>query len=361
MYSKVYKEPFFKEDMNEKEKVLADFIAYKKTSVNTATGIRVYLANVKRFIHFSNKPLSKYLEADLVNFVNAESQRYGIRTVNQIKVMVKNFIHWYYTDFSARFRNLSQICRPQLSEKAYKPEQMLSKQDIAKLVQGETDPRYKAFWLVLFYGGFRPGEVCKLEWSQIRFDKEGAIISVFVKKNHKTFYKFIPEDVCFYLRKIQNNNSKYVFPSRRLEGDVPIRMIGVHLKLSLLSQKVLGRRVNPYILRHSIATILYSDKTKTPEEVAQQMGHSKAMRDTYLNLSPEQIMANARRIWIKTEDMPEEKKHELEQKIKELEDYNFKVQEENRLTQNFMAALYNEIIALSPEKKKALASKIKFP
>ncbi len=308
-----------------KTKILEDYISYKRTTVNYEPKIKLIIYFVKPFIELSNKPLGKYEEKELINYLHLMDKKYSIGSMNQIKPTIKEFIKWHYIDHPARFRNLDKLCRTQKKEKTYSPEQMLSKEDIEKLVQGENETRWKAYWLLLFYGGFRPGEVCKLKWEDIVFDKEGAFINVYVKKNGNSFVKYIPEDVCFYIRKIQNNNSEYLFPTKRTNkhgvpvGDSPMTVSGVWQRLTRISKEVLGKHVNPYILRHSIATILYNQEGVKEEDAAQQMGHSIDMKKTYNNLSREKIKERMKKIYINPEDLPEEKKPEVLKRLEEVE------------------------------------------
>ena len=171
-----------------------------------------------------------------------------------------------------------------------------------------------------------------LEWDKISFVQEGAYITISVKKNNKKFEKFIPEEVCFYLKKQQNNNSKYVFPTARKHkhkipvGDMPLTRSGIYQHLRDISPKVFGRHINPYVLRHSIATILYNRDDLKDSDVAQQLSHSESMKETYSHLSTDKIRERMKKIWIVPEDLPPEKKLELKQEIERMkkEIYNLK-------------------------------------
>jgi len=170
--------------------------------------------------------------------------------------------------------------------------------------------------LVLFYGGCRPIEVTNLKWKDIDFDTDGAYIKIFSKKNNKEFTKFVPDNVSFYLKNIMQNNSEYVFPSIS-DKNKPMSHKTSYFRITRLTQKVLGKRINPYILRHSIASILYNKKGLDKDNVAVQMGHSKSMEEKYNHKTLKQLRDRARSNWIETEDLPPEKKHELELKIEE--------------------------------------------
>lgn len=309
----------------EKNEVLSRYLAYKRTSVNCKSKMDNYRYFESLFLSNSNKELKEYGDQELIDFINfLKNKGYSTGTINEIKWMVKSFICWYYDDFPKRFRNMDRILSQQKKNKTYSPDQMLTKKDIEKLVQEEKETRWKAFFLIYFYGGFRPIEVCKLEWKNITYDIDGCYIKVYSNKNHKEFQKFIPEEVSFYLKKLQNNNSKYVFPTKRTNlhgipvGDNPMTTSGVYQHLIPLAKRVLNKHVNPYILRHSIATILYNRDDLKDDDVAQQLGHSKAMKETYNNLSLDKIRQRMKKIWIKPEDLPEKKKHELEKQIDDL-------------------------------------------
>lgn len=327
---------------SEKEKALLDYLEYKKTSVNAKSKMENYRYFISIFLSQLKKDLKDCDEAEIINVVNFLSKKYSVGTTNEVKWMLKSFICWYYEDYSKRFRNLDRILKLQRTEKTYSPEQMLSKEDIEKLVQEEPELRWKAFFLLYFYGGFRPGEVCILKWKDITFTDEGCYVKIISNKNHREFQKYIPEDVSFYLKKLKERsfNSEYIFPTKRKHwnttkknlkrisvGDKPQTRSGVYQHLLPLAKRVLNKHINPYILRHSIATILYNRDDLKDDDVAQQMGHSKAMKETYNNLSIDKIRARMKKIWIKTELTPE-KKHELEAKVEMLKEHLYNVQSE---------------------------------
>lgn len=296
------------------ERVLRDYLLYKRTTVNSSNKLKDIERYIKAFIDSGKKDLDKFDEKDLIDFINYISKKYSIRALNDIKVFVKNFIKWKFLDYSIRFRNLDKICRSSKAPQAYQPEDMISKEELEKLVQAEHDLKWKTYFLLLFYGGFRPSEVCSLTWKAISFESDGCFIKIYSEKNKQYFDKFIPENVAFYLKKLQSNNSEWVFPSifKNERANQPMKEKAAYHRLKHLSEIVLKRRISPYVIRHSIATILYNRDDIKDEDAAKQLGHTKNMRSTYDNLSKDKIREKLKKIWIKAEELPPEKKAEFD-------------------------------------------------
>lgn len=292
-------------------KILKDYINYKKVTVKSTEKLN----NYKRYVKDTKT------ENELIKYINS-LQDFSINTINDIKALQKNFIKWRYRDWSSKFPNLDRICRTQKAPSPQSAEDMLSLNDVEKLINGEKDLMWKCYWLVFFYGGCRPSEACKLTWNNVFFEPKGTIIKIFSKKNNKTFYKSIPDNVTPYLKEWRKlNESDFVFPSPLFEGKHIVNK-SVYHRLKNLSKRVLGKHIYPYTLRRSIATIKYTEDGAVEDDIAQQMGHTKSMKHVYVKLNGEQIKDRARKIWKKTKKLtPEEQDRlvELEKRNEELE------------------------------------------
>ena len=308
-----------------KDTILKEHLEFKKTSVHNINKLQDIERNLKRFIHSSKKPLNKFKEDDLNYFINSLS--FQTRTMNDVKAYIKVFIKWHYPDWSLRFRNLDKICKQQKPQRAYEPEQMLKYKDIEKIVQNENDLMWKVYWLTLFFGGFRISEACRLLWNQILFEPKGVIIKLHATKTNKDFYKSLPEEAEQLLKELKkNSNSEFIFPSPTKGGECINRHL-VWERLQRLSKKALGKSIPAQIFRHSIATILYSDDRLKDDDVAQQMGHTKDMRETYKNMSIDKIKEKAKGLLIKTKDMTPTEREELKKMIEEQNKRIFELEE----------------------------------
>lgn len=301
-----------------KADILRDYIEYKKTNINSERRLIDIERYIRKFINFKRKPLNKYEENDLIKFINNMKDKFTTNSINTYKALLKNFIKWYYEDYPKRFRNLEKLCRTQKAEKSYSPEEMLKEEDIKKLVSGEKELMWKIYWLVYFYGGFRPSEVCVLKWKDFSFEDDITIIKVHINKTKKTFYKSLPNDVTQLLKQWRElNQNEYVFPSPFNQAK-PIGRKTPYFRVVNLSQRVLGRKIKLYSIRHSFGTKFYNDDSLKEDNVANQMGHHKSMKETYLNLNEEQLKANAKKIYAKPKELSPEKRHKLEQDFENL-------------------------------------------
>lgn len=106
--------------------------------------------------------------------------------------------------------------------------------------------------------------------------------------------------------------SEYVFPSPT-DKNKPVGKQNINLKVSYLSKKVLGRKIHSYVIRHSRANEVYQN---VPEKIgAKFMGHSAKMGDFYTHLSSKNIKEAMLKSVYNLEELPPEKKTELEKKM----------------------------------------------
>lgn len=298
-----------------KEKILDEYIQFRRLR-HPSPGVKDIENHIKKFMEFSNKPLKDYDEKILLDYLTKIRPMYKTNMLNSIKSSyLKNFIKWYFADYSSRFRHLDQLCKTEKAEDAYTPEDVISEEEFKKMIKEEPSHFWKAYFMTLFYGGCRPIEVSSLKWEKVEFEKEGgAYITIYSKKNKRQFIKYVPEDVAYYLKELQSNKSEWVFYLPR-EGQA-VSVKGAYWKIKEMSNKSLGKKIDLYTLRHSVATIIYNKTKIKDDDLAKQMGHTKSMKGKYLHNNKEKIKEIAKSIYMEPEDLPPEKKHELEEEIK---------------------------------------------
>ena len=300
-----------------KNKVLKEYLVFRSLRNKTPGGLRDIEFHINKFLTHIKTPIEQFDETILTKYVQKVNEKYKTNMANNIKASyLKNFIKWYFEDWSSRCRNLNVICQTQKSEPTYSSEDMLSEEDVKKLIKDEESVFWKAYFLTLFYGGCRPIEVINLKWSDVEFSKEGAYLTIFSKKNKRSFLKFIPEEVSFYLKKLDNQNSEYIFINPKTKKLITTK--GAFWKIGQMSIKSLGKKINLYTLRHSIATIIYNKENIKDDDLAEQMGHTKSMKTTYVHNDRSKLKEKAKRIYFNPVELPPEKKHQLELEIETL-------------------------------------------
>jgi len=304
--------------MSPKDKIIKDYMTFRAIECKNKDALTNYERYIRAFLEEANNNLTNLTETYLTNYVNKISNRFSQKSLNNIKPLFKNFIKWRFPDYSIKFRNLDKICKTKRAKSSYSPSQMLKEKEVKKIVETENDLFWKVFWLVFFYGGFRGIDTVRLKWKNFTFEKDGTIIiKAYIGKNQKTFYKSLPKEVTPIVKKWKGvNPSEYVFPSTK--GDYPIHPKTPNTRLTRISKKALGRAINPYLLRHSLATIKYNEDGQEDDITANQLGHSKSMKETYLHLDESKLIKRAKRVWTDKNEMPRAKKHKLEIEVEEL-------------------------------------------
>jgi integrase len=240
---------------------------------------------------------------------------------HDIKSHIKRFIKYVFKDWSERFNSLKDIKNNSvgMNHKKINSKTLLTKGEIEAVMNREKNLDFKTFFICLYETGMRPSELRTIKWGNIKFnvDDDLSELDVFMSKNKKHKVVFIKQGT-FYLKKLQQNSkSDYVFPSRE-NKDLPIGDSTATRWINLMGKHI-KKNIYPYLLRHSRAQELYQlvDEGKLSERVVQRtLGHSKSMRDIYSELDNKTLKEAITKTIYQIEELPPEKKHEFEEKIK---------------------------------------------
>lgn len=313
------------ESLSKKEKqIIDDYVKYvsitsssqKRLENNRRTLIHFRFMVEKDFDKVNLQDLRDYLALMKASTITNASQ-------NEYKATIKRFLRWKFKDWSERFQELQDIkLHMKMNEEKINAGTLLKKEDVEALVKHEKSTYWKAFFLTLYESGARPKEIRTLTWDKINFnvDREISEIHIFATKTHKARTVYV-EQATFYLKTLKEQredpSNPLVFPSVK-DKTKPLSKDHVSHWLTRLSKRVLGRNVTPYMLRHTRATELYTN-SNIPDKVAQKfMGHNKSMSDIYTHLSSKDVKEAMGKTVYKFEDLPEEKKHQLEKDVADL-------------------------------------------
>lgn len=297
--------------MNGNQKAIELFLD-SKIGISPATRYH-YKARLDIFTAWLDKKkisIEKFNQDNLIAFLTHETKSYKPKSMNHLKAVMVAFIKFNYSkDFYSRFPNLANICKSQKVMPTYSASQMLSVEEVQKLIQRENNPFWKTIFAMQFYGGCRPCEIRFLKWKDVTIAEDGVYFKIYSAKNNQNFEKFVPIEFSNYIKELQNNSKgEYVFSKN---NNQPIGKSVYNKHLSRLGKKVFpDKSITPYLLRHSAATILYgkADKGEISDDVAaRQMGHSVSMKKVYAHFDIQTLRERAKSIYIKPDYSPEKK------------------------------------------------------
>jgi site-specific recombinase XerD len=160
---------------NTTKKLLLEFSDYCIAEGLAPPTIVKHLFCLKNVAKWANKNLDKTNKKDMVRIVGAlEKSHYSCEVKHAIKVSIKKFYKWldggeYYPE-KVRWIKSSQKIRKRL------PKELLSLEEVEKLIAAADHIRDKALVSALYESGFRIGELLSLTLNNIEFDEYGAKI-----------------------------------------------------------------------------------------------------------------------------------------------------------------------------------------
>ena len=336
----------FKKFIKEDKKDIEDYVKYVSITSKSKKRLENNKRTLIQFRIITGKELRKITLKDLRNYLALLNNSNLTRaTHNEVKASIKRFLKWKFKDWSQRFENLSDIkLKFGINEKKINAGTLLKKEELEAIMKKEHRTYWKAFFITLYESALRPIELRTITWDKINLNVDGNIseINIFATKTQRERSVYV-DKATYYLKKLKEtrkDNNPLVFPSPR-DDTKPLNKNLVSMWLNNISKKAIGRKINPYLLRHTRATELYK---KIPAEAQKVMGHSKDMREVYLHLNKDDVKKAMKKVIYNFEELPPEKKHELEKEIETLKEL---LKESETIQENKMKDLKEEMKELN--------------
>lgn len=320
---------FYKKLELKEKKEIEDYLKYLSITSKSKVRLENNKRNLLTLRKFIKKPLSKTTLKDLRDFLSQLNNSNRTQaSKNDLKHSIKRFLKWRFKDWSKRFDNLSDIkLHVGFNEEKINSSSLVSPQDIAEILRHTPKVKWRAFFMALYESALRPIELRNLLWKNITFDTDQGGISelnIYATKTSKSRVVYVKEATKYLKQLKEKSISDLVFPSNK-DPNKPMSKEIPSYWLARISKKALGRRIYPYILRHSRATELYTN-SNIPDKIASKfMGHSKSMADVYTHLSKEDVKEAMSKTIYKPKDLTPEEKGELSIKVEGLEKENEKL------------------------------------
>jgi len=244
---------------------------------------RGYKRCVNEFLEWVKKPLCEVTLTDLQGWQETLSD-FAPHTQRLKMAAVKSLLSFGH-QIGVLQNNVSLGLRqPKIKDTLN--ERILSEEEVAAMIETQTNKRNQAILLLLYTAGLRVNELCLLRWKDLSARMPGGQLTIFGKSG-KTRIVLLPEPVWQHLCKLRNNAlpSDPVFMSREKDS------LGTTLDQSQINRIVakaayeagINKKVSPHWLRHAHA--IHSLSRGAPLHLVQNtIGHSSiATTSRYLH------------------------------------------------------------------------------
>lgn len=246
---------------------------------------RAYTSDIVRFLKYVNKQLRFITLGDLQGFADSLTENLKPASQHRILAAVKSLITFAHKIGYLKF-NISKPLRiPKFRDEL--SERILSESDIQRIIGMENNPRNKLLLRILYAGGIRVSEICRLTWKDIQSREKAGQMTVY-GKGSKTHTIIIPEPLWSSLISYRNNaiDDSPVLKSRK-KGKLHPSQIWRIVKKSAVRAGI-KKAVSPHWFRHAHASHAL-DRGAKISLVKETLAHSSIQTTgKYLHAKPDE-------------------------------------------------------------------------
>lgn len=216
---------------------------------------------------------------------------YKQNTIRHHLGKLKQFLNWLNENKKTKIdpKTIDKIKVPGPDLNTKKPAQMLDEDEIRKIIDTCRHPRDKALFSMLYEGSFRPIELVRMMWGQVKFDEYGVIVNTAEKTGNPRYIRLITSRP--YLAAWQS-----AYPQERTEDThifiatikphQPIGYRGMqHLLRRIVKESGIKKKVSLYLFRHSRITNMLQQEYPESAIKLQAWGNLRTpMLATYAHL-----------------------------------------------------------------------------
>lgn len=256
--------------------------------------VQFYIQRLTNIALWLNKDFKKTRMEDLkrVNQQLQLNEKYTPWTKCCYRVSIKKFYKWLGLFNKDDLRWLKT--KPKNNHEKL-PSELLTKDDINKLIQNAENNRDKAFISTLYESGCRIGELLNLRIKDIEFIKNGCKITVQGKTGSRrllliTSARFLANWLNQHPKKDDKNALVWINLMYNRSKDMPVSYARIKIMLKKTAKKSkINKPINPHHFRHSICTQWAGWATE--QQMKKYFGWSKSsdMPGIYTHLSGRDI------------------------------------------------------------------------
>lgn len=276
---------------------------YKSLVAEGLSSRRIYklLCHLKFCVKFFRKDMDKITPNDIVSFsAHLNERNLQLWTKQNYGHALDKFFKLHFGDESRIYIKLKKQLRIlKKKPKFEKKTDILTPEDIDKMVKAENLFMYKAIYRFMFESGARFGEFIELKWRDIEYMPDGTVQVSLCEG--KTGHRVIPLVNSKPLLKLWQESTPYTSPHDYLwtvnNGKSPISHSTLRKRLDMIVEKIgLDKRVNPHSFRKASAT--YLSQFLTEAQMNEYFGwvQGSGQARVYIHLSRKNIRNAIRKI-----------------------------------------------------------------
>jgi integrase/recombinase XerD len=247
-------------------KLMEEEIKLKGYSFKTK---KSYLSHIKRFSSFINKNLDEIVNQDVRQYslFLLEERKVSHSYVNQ----AISSIRFLCNEVLRQNKIIEAMPRP---KKEYKLPNVLSFQDVTKILMALKNEKHKTILFLTYSAGLRIGEVIKLKSQDI--DSQRMLIHVVQGKGKKDRYTVLSEIALEQLRKYYKlyKPEIWLFPGQNAKEYITERTVQRVFENACIAAKI-TKKATMNTLRHSFATHLLEGGIDL-RYIQELLGHSSS-------------------------------------------------------------------------------------
>ncbi|MCW4040396.1 MAG: tyrosine-type recombinase/integrase [Candidatus Bathyarchaeota archaeon] len=297
----------------ENEELFERFVESRGLSDHSITMYRSALMDLDAFIQGTS--FREVTEERMRQYWRRRRDRWKASSQATKIILFKTFFRvllgyrkYTYPDVVAWMQRPSQR---RIRKKVQRPNQLLTEEDVQRLVDASFTVRDRALYMMLWDSGARIGEILDLRVGSIKFDEHGAYTYVSGKTGQRRI-RFVHASA--YIRELLSVHPQHDDPNSFLfltsRGNT-LTESRVWAQLKTVAKRAhLEKNVYPHLFRHSRATINAGFLTEAQMNQAMGWTQGSQMPSTYIQLSGVDLDPAILEHYGKTE-IPDTKKEEL--------------------------------------------------
>ncbi|RLI80892.1 hypothetical protein DRP04_07330 [Archaeoglobales archaeon] len=248
----------------------------------TAGRVQKYAFILRKVAEWLGKDFDSVTEDDLKRVVaTINTSQFTEWTKYDYKRSIKKFFRWLGKEELVSWLRCSDIKNRKL------PEEILTEEDIKKMIDAARTPRDRAIVSVLYESGCRVGEFLSMKIKHVSFDRYGAVVVVHGKTGYRRIrlVSSVP-----YLAEWLNTHpfkddpEAWVWISLNNFRRLPYNSLRTVLR-TIAEKAGVKKRVNPHAFRHARATHLANFLTKAQMKEFFGWVQDSDMASVYVHLS----------------------------------------------------------------------------